>query len=118
MTSDSAHRRQFVGTFQVPGEAPQQVVLTAVERPTLESSTTWDPGSIAVGGAAGTDVTLSGAALGDFAMASLSVDPQDLVISAAVDAADNVRVTLANNTAGAIDLASHTVRVKVWKPSV
>jgi hypothetical protein len=51
-------------------------------------------------------------------MASLSIDPQDLVISAAVDATDNVRVTLTNNTAGAIDLASHTVRVKVWKPSV
>ena len=78
-----------------------------------EQSATWDPGSIANGAEASVDVSLVGAELGDIAVASFSLDVQDLVISAAVTAQNVVTVTLANNTGGAIDLASGTVKVKL-----
>lgn len=80
----------------------------------LNASTTNDFASIAIGAQDTLDVTVTGAALGDFAVASLEVDVVDLVVSASVTAADTVTVVLFNNTAGAIDLASTTVRVRVF----
>ena len=53
--------------------------------------------------------------MGDFAIASFSRDVTDLVLNAQVTAADTVTCILANNTGGAIDLASGTVYVKVIK---
>ncbi len=81
----------------------------------LAGSATWDPGSIADGDEVAQEVTVTGAALGDFAVASFSLDVLDLVINAAVTAANTVTVILANNTGGAIDLAGGTVRAKVFK---
>ena len=74
---------------------------------------TWNPGSILDGNEEVVEVTVPGARLGDFAFASFSVDVADLVLSADVTAADTVTAILANNTGGAIDLASGTLRVKV-----
>lgn len=74
----------------------------------------WDPGSIADGDKESKDVTITGAALGDFAIASFNLDIQGLTISAAVKSANTVTVTLANNTGGAIDLASGIVYVRVF----
>jgi len=74
---------------------------------------TWNPGSIADGNEAATDVTVPGASLGDFAFATHSIDVSDLVSNVQVTAANTVTVVLANNTGGNVDLASHTVRVKV-----
>jgi len=76
-------------------------------------SATWDAASIADGDEVAVDVTVPGAALGDFAMASLSVDVADLVLSVAVTAANTATAVLANNTGGAVDLASATLRVYV-----
>jgi hypothetical protein len=76
-------------------------------------SATWDAASIADGDEVAVDVTVPGAALGDFAMASLSVDVADLVLSVAVTAANTATAVLANNTGGAVDLASATLRVRV-----
>lgn len=81
----------------------------------LAGSTTWDAGSIAVGAMEAKDVTVTGAALGDFVLAAPSIDVTDLTISASVTAANTVTVVLANNTAGAVDLASMTIAVKVLK---
>jgi len=81
----------------------------------LQASDTWDPGSIADGDEEAHDVTCDDAELGDFAVASFSVDVADLVLDAQVTAADTVTCVLANNTGGAVDLASGTVRVRVWK---
>lgn len=77
------------------------------------ASTTWDPGSITNGAEAAVDVTVPGAKLGDFALASLEVDVSDLVLDANVVGNDTVAVVLSNNTGGAVDLASSTLRVKV-----
>lgn len=79
----------------------------------LTGTATWDPGSIADQAFEAVDVTVTGAALGDVAFAGFSLDVQDLVISATVTAADTVTVVLSNQTSGAVDLASGTVRVYV-----
>lgn len=79
----------------------------------LTGSATWDPASIADGDMESKDVTVTGAALGDFVVASMSVDVLDLGVSAQVTAADTVTVTLLNNTGAGVNLGSGTVRVRV-----
>jgi hypothetical protein len=81
----------------------------------LTGSATWNPGSISIGAMEAQEVAVTGAALGDIAEASFSLDIVDLNISAAVTATDIVTVVLANNTAGAINLGSGTVKVRVTK---
>lgn len=82
---------------------------------TLSASTAWDPPSIATGTSASTTITVAGAAIGDFAQASLGVSTVGLALTATVTAADTVTVVLANPTGGAIDLASTTLFVHVTK---
>ena len=79
---------------------------------------TWDPGSIADGNEEAKEVTVTGAAMGDYATASFSNDVTDLVLNAQVTAADTVTCVLANNTGGAIDLASGTVYVRVFRRAI
>lgn len=79
----------------------------------LFGSDTWDPGSIAAGAEEVKEITVTGAALGDFVNVSFSLDVEDLTLTAQVTAADTVTVQLSNNTGGAIDLAEGTVYVKV-----
>ncbi len=86
-------------------------MLTALRG--LDGSETYDAGSIADGDEEVGEVTVTGAALGDFVLASFSLDVADLAITAAVTAANTVTYQLLNNTGGAIDLASGTVRVRV-----
>ena len=81
----------------------------------LGASATWDPGSIADGDEEAKEVTVTGAALGDFAVASFSLDVTDLVLNAQVTGANTVTCVLSNNTGGAVDLGSGTVYVKVTK---
>lgn len=81
----------------------------------LNGSGTWDAASIADGDEEAKEVTVTGAVLGDYAIVSLSVDVADLVLNAQVTAADTVTCILANNTGGAIDLASATVYVRVLR---
>jgi|GEM_PF-1792595 len=110
---------QNKGAFQNSDPATEVAIGAAVipSRPqftnTLFGSVVWDPASVADGDAVSQEVTVTGAALGDFAIASFSLDVQDLVLDAQVTAANTVTVVLANNTGGAINLASGTVRVIV-----
>lgn len=77
---------------------------------------TWDPASISVGGSTSTSITVPGAAIGDKVLASLStMVTNDIVISAHVSAANTVRVVLFNPSAAAVDLASGTLSVLVFK---
>lgn len=66
---------------------------------------------------ASSDITIQGAALGDFVFVSMGIDTVDAVVAGAVTAADTVTVTLLNNTAGAVNLDSTTVRIVVAKPN-
>jgi len=86
-----------------------------VEPCELFGSATWDAGAIADGDEEAKEVTVTGAALGDFVQASLSIDVADLALVAAVTAANTVTALLLNNTGGAIDLASATIYVHVDK---
>lgn len=81
----------------------------------IRASATWDPGSIADGNEEAKDVTVTGAELGDYAVASFSLDVTDLVLDAQVTAANVVTCVLANNTGGAVDLAEGTVYVRLIK---
>lgn len=81
----------------------------------LEGSATYDPPSIAASGTTTTTVTVTDAALGDYAVPSFSLTLSGLVMTAYVSAADTVTVVLFNPTAGAIDIASGTLRARVFK---
>lgn len=81
----------------------------------LQGSETKDWGSIADGNEETEDLTVTGAALGDYAVATMSIDVTDLTITASVTAANTVTVVLGNFTGGAIDLGSGTLTVKVFK---
>ena len=90
-----------------------QVGIHSFALGTAATSTTWDPGSIANGGSATTTVTISGANLGDFSMASFSLGLQGLSLSSYISAANTVTVVLSNLTGAAVDLSSGTLRVLV-----
>ena len=79
----------------------------------LTGSATYDAGSLIDGAGATTTVTVTGAALGDFAMASLGVDEAGISVTAYVSAADTVSVRLQNESGGTLDLASTTLRAVV-----
>src|SRR5262249_57763162 len=93
----------------------EQSLIFKGRGPIIEASSAWDPGNVSAGSFVSADVTVGGAALGDLAVGSFSLDVQDLVLSAAVTAADTVTVTLSNNTAGAVNLNTGTLFVKVSK---
>lgn len=67
---------------------------------------------------ASADVTVPGVALGDIVMGiSAGVDTVDTVIGGAVTAANTVTLTLLNNTAGSVNLASTTLKFVVARPA-
>ena len=56
-------------------------------------------------------ITVTGAVLGDYAIASFSVDMGALSISANITAANTATVVIANNTSGGITFSAGTVYV-------
>ena len=82
------------------------------------ASETKDWGSVSDGDEAAEEVTVTGAQLGAFALASMSIDTTDITLTATVTAADTVTVILANNTGGSIDLGSGTLYVMVMPREV
>ena len=106
------------GTKRNPGGGTlttTQVGIHSLAVGQVKVTATWDPGSVAVGSQVSTTVTVSGASLGDFVLASFSLDIQELVLSASISATNTVEVVLANNTASAVDLSSGTLAVLVLK---
>lgn len=113
ITNQSANPLYFINCKSLP--TVTGAYRTALDPYDLSGSDTWDPGSIADGDEEAKEVTVTGAALGDFAMASFNLDLSDLILDAQVTAANTVTCILANNTGGAIDLASGTIYVRVMK---
>lgn len=89
-------------------------VVTVRRAGELRASATWNPASLTTGSQATTTVTVTGAALGDKALASFSLDLAGCVMTAYVSAADTVTVVLLNQTGGTVDLASGTLSVSVF----
>lgn len=81
----------------------------------LDASAVYDPPNLADGAGVTTTVACVGAALGDFASASFSNALQGITVTAWVSAADTVSVRFQNESGGAIDLASGTLRVRTGK---
>jgi hypothetical protein len=81
----------------------------------LFGTATYDPANLVDGAGATTTVTVTGAALGDFAEATFSLDLQGITLTAWVSAADTVSVRFQNETGGTIDLASGTILARARK---
>ena len=81
----------------------------------LSGTVTYDPASIANGAQQTTTVTVTGAALGNTVVASFTLDLQGIQLTGYVSAANTITVIFQNNTGGAIDLASGTLRADVWQ---
>jgi hypothetical protein len=97
----------YVGSLTSYGDvAAASLTLTG-------TSSVWDPGSLADGVQESKDFTVTGAALGDGAVAGAGVDVTDIVVTAVVTATNTVTVTLVNETGGTLDLASSTWYVYV-----
>jgi len=62
-----------------------------------------------------TTLTVPGAALGDFVLASVGVSQAGVIVHGYVSAANTVSVFVQNESGGAVDLASTTLRVMVFK---
>jgi parallel beta-helix repeat protein len=81
----------------------------------LTGQATFDPASLVDGAGVTTSVTVTGAALGDLATVSFSLDLQGIMLTAYVSAANTVGVRFQNETGATIDLASGTLRARVMK---
>lgn len=79
----------------------------------LKGSGTVDVTSLIDAAGATSTVTVTGAALGDFAIAGHGVDLQGIIMTAYVSAADTVSVRFQNETTGTLDLASTTLNCRV-----
>lgn len=95
--------------------AATQVGIHTLAVGQAETEATWDPSSIAAGSSTSTTVTVAGAALGDYVLASFSLSLQGLLMTAYVSAANTVTVVLGNLTGAAVDLSSGTLSVLVLK---
>lgn len=81
----------------------------------IQGTAVYDPPSIAAGAFADTTVTVTGAVLGDGAVAAFSLALGGLDITAWVSAANTVSVRFRNPTAAAVDLASGTLTARVLR---
>lgn len=111
-----------VGTGAVNVTAPgggtlasTQIGIHSLAVGQVKVTATWNPSSIAAGATETTTVTVSGASLGDFSLASFSLSLQGMQLTSYVSAANTVTVVLSNLTGSAVDLASGTLAVLVLK---
>lgn len=91
-------------------------LLLLYPRP-IQATATVDWASMAAGASVTNTFTLTGAAVGDPCVASLSTltTAGSISISARVTAANTVSVTIRNDTGSAVDPASGTMRIILWK---
>lgn len=66
-------------------------------------------------GATSSNITVTGAALGDHVLVAPIIDTQGLQLFGWVSAANTVKVRIVNNTGAAVDLASAVYNVKVLR---
>jgi hypothetical protein len=109
LTAAEAGAIEYDGTYMyaTPVATRSRVVTSLV------GSATYDPPNLAAAGTTTTTVTVTGAALGDYAACSFSLTSAGIMMTAYVSAANTVTVVLFNPTAGAIDLGSGTLRCMV-----
>lgn len=74
---------------------------------------TFDPSSLADGVGQTQDVTVPGAALGDYVLAAARVNLAGITVTAYVKAANTVSIRAQNESGGTVDLSTSTWSVKV-----
>jgi hypothetical protein len=82
---------------------------------TLTGTATYDPPSLADGAGDTTTVTVTGAVLGDMALASFSLTTSGITITAWVSASDTVSVRFQNESGGILDIGSGTLKAAVLR---
>lgn len=97
------------------GPTNVQGALAYGQGPSLVAGAGVTPGTIANGANYSATLTLAGARLGDFCVASYLVDLQGVTLTAHVTANDTVRVVFSNTTGAGVTLAATTVRVQLTK---
>lgn len=107
---DGSGNTVVVAKFATGGEVQlaKQGAVTSIE-----GTATYDPGNLVDGAGVTTTVTVTGAVLGDYVLVSFSLDLQGILLTGYVSAADTVSVRFQNETGGAIDLASGTIKAKI-----
>ena len=80
----------------------------------LRGTATVDVASLSDAAGASFDITVTGATVGDAALAAPIVDTQELTITAHVRATNTVEVRVQNESGGTVDLASTTWYAYVW----
>lgn len=83
----------------------------------FSAAKTWDPGNLASGAQTTTTVTVTGVEIAreNLVTVGFNKDLQAMRLTGYVSADNTVTVVLRNDTGGAIDLASGTLRVGVWR---
>jgi hypothetical protein len=81
----------------------------------LNGTATIDPASLADGAGATAQVTVPGAAIGDYVLVAAPYDLVDLTVTAYVQAANTVEIRIQNESGATADLASGVWKVKVLK---
>jgi hypothetical protein len=81
----------------------------------LNASASFDPPSLASGNGTLIAVTVTGAAMGDFALSSFSLDLQGITVTSYVSASNTVTVRFVNQTGTTLDLGNGVLKVRVWK---
>jgi hypothetical protein len=109
---DGQHESQFRRDLH----SQIQAMIERLPTP-LVATATWNPANMAADGdIATTTVDVRGAVVGDPVSVGLTtLAGQNCIIAGKVSAADQVEVVLFNKSGGALDLASGTLTVIVWK---
>ncbi len=84
----------------------------------LEYSGTYDPASMAAGATTSVSVTVTGAVMGDYAIASHTQNLAGCLMTAYVSAINTVTVLLLNTTAGSVNIATGTLKVAILRKGV
>lgn len=96
------------------------VALQAVARdsPVQIYSGTFNAGNLADGAGETTTLAIPGAVLGDACLASLGVSTAGMTVTCNITAASTASVRVQNESGGAVDLASTTLRVFIFRKTV
>jgi hypothetical protein len=102
--------RELGGTLRIRTADNSWVIISP-----LLGAATYNPPSLNDGDGATTTVTVTGAAVGDYAEAWFGADTQGVSLTTYVSAANTVSVRFQNETGSVVDLGSATLRARVYK---
>lgn len=89
--------------------------MSGIRNDRYDAAVIYNPPNLVDGARATTTVTVTGAALKDEVVVSLSISTQGILVYGYVSATDTVTVVFQNNTGGTIDLGSAGLYVTCWR---